>query len=236
MISFFSKYRRVVFIVTVAIFLVGVFVGLGAYVFTSGSLGAVADVGGKKISYDRFMFQVNRILYNFKDSGTDVTDIVTQSVKQEVFREMVIEELLAQEAARLGMRVPDFEVAMEIQNTPQFREGTVFDMRKYYQTVYREFQMSPSEYEAWRKKSRLSSKLKQFITTSIKITPLELKAYYLAKNKDMKNFEKDKDKYLDELTREKFAQTANYLLRQLTTRIQVKDYRARLEKVENAAN
>ncbi|MCM2268355.1 MAG: SurA N-terminal domain-containing protein [Elusimicrobiales bacterium] len=224
MISFFSKYRRIVFIVTVAIFLVGVFVGLGAYVFTGDSMGAVADVGGSKISYQRFSAQVNRAMASFKDSNTEVNEVLSRTVKQEIFREMVIEELLSQQGAKMGMLVPDFEVAVEVQNTPQFRENNAFSPRAYYQTVYNEFQMSPAEYEEWRKKARLASKFKQFVYTSVKVTPEEAAAYYVAKNKSLKGFEKERAKYTDELARDKFANLANYLLRQLTVRQEIKSY------------
>lgn len=224
MISFFSKHRRIVFIVTVSIFLVGVFVGLGAYVFTGSSVGAVAEVGGESIPYQRFLQQVNRITANMKDSGTEVNEVLSKTIKQEVFRDMVIEELLSQQGAKMGMIVPDFEVAVEVQNTPQFREGGNFSPRAYFQAVYNEFQMSPTEYEAWRKKARLASKFKQFVYTSVKVTPDEVAEYYMAKNKNLKNFEKERAKYSDELAKEKFANIANYLLRQLSTRQEIKSY------------
>ncbi|MDA8243053.1 MAG: SurA N-terminal domain-containing protein [Elusimicrobia bacterium] len=224
MISFFSKHRRIVFIVTVSIFLVGVFVGLGAYVFTGDSMGAVADVGGTKIPYQRFLSQVNRVMANFKDSNTEVNDVMAKTVKQEVFREMIIEELLAQQAKKMGMRVPDFEVAVEVQNTPQFRENGQFSPRAYYQTVYNEFQMSPTEYEAWRKQARMAAKFKQFLYTSVKVTPSEAAAYYMAKNKTLKGFDKERAKYTDELARQKFSDLANYLLRQLTVRQEIRSY------------
>jgi len=227
MISFFSKHKRIIFIAVVLFFLISVFFVSGT-VFTSSS-DAVADVGGKKIPYRQFSRQVNRVLSNFRESGADTNDIVTKSVKQEVFRDMVIEELFSLQAEKMGMRVPDFEVAVEIQNTPQFREGQAFSPRRYYQTVFNEFQMSPSEYEAWRKKARLASKFKQFIYTSVKVTPDEVKAYSLAKNKGLKDFEKNKAKYAEELSKDKFANLANYMLRQLTSQIEIKSY---LEKRE----
>lgn len=224
MISFFSKYRRIVFIVTVSIFLVGVFVGLGAYVFTGDSMEAVADVGGAKIPYRSFIMQVNRAASGLKDSNAEVNEVMMRTIKSEIFREMIIEELLSQQGAKLGMLVPDFEIAMEVQNTPAFREGGQFSPRAYYQAVFNEFQMSPAEYEAWRKKARLASKFKQFVYTSVKVTPEEAASYYMAKNKSLKNFDKERLKYTDELTREKFGNLANYLLRQLTVRQEIKSY------------
>lgn len=223
MISLLSKYKRIIFIVVVVVFIGSIFFVSGQ-IFTSASSDAVADVGGKKIPYRRFSLQVNRVLANFKDSGAEVSDIVTKNVKQEVFREMVIEELLSQQGYNMGMRVPDFEVAVEIQNTPQFTENGAFNPRLYYQTIFNEFQMSPKDYEAWRKKARLAGKFKQFLFTNVKVTPGELQAYYLAKNKSLKEFDKNKAKYLDELSKEKFSQVANYLLRQLTVQMEIKSY------------
>jgi len=223
MISFFNTHKRLIFTVVVVVFVGSIFFVSGQ-VFTSSSQDAVAEVGGTKIPYQSFLTQVNHAMAGFKDSGTEVNEILSRTIKQEVFREMVIEELLSREGGKLGMVVPDFEVAVEVQNTPQFREGAAFSPRAYYQTVYNEFKMSPAEYEAWRKKARLASKLKQFIYTSVKVTPQEARAYYLAKNKSLANFEKERAKYTDELAKEKFANVANYYLRQLTTKMEIKSY------------
>lgn len=223
MINFFFKYKRLIYGGVAVVFIGSIFFVSGQ-VFTSSSMDAVAEVGGEKIPYQQFLTQVNRVMSGMKDSGTEVNDILSKSVKQEVFREMIIEELLSQQGAKMKMLVPDFEVAVEVQNTPQFREGGVFSPRAYYQTIYNEFRMSPVDYEAWRKKARLASKFKQFVYTGIKVTPAEARAYYLSKNKDLKNFEKDRAKYADEIAKDKFANIANYLLRQLTTRQEVKSY------------
>jgi len=223
MISFFTKYKRLIFIIVVVIFVGSIFFVSGQ-VFSDSASSAVAEVGGSKIPYKQFLTQVNRVMGSMKDSGTEVNEVLSKSVKQEVFREMIIEELLSQQGKKMGMLVPDFEVAVEVQNTPQFREAGAFSPRAYYQTIFNEFQMSPVDYEAWRKKARLATKFKQFLYTSVKVTPAEAREYYLAKNKDLKNFEKERAKYTDELAREKFANIANFLLRQLTTQQEVKSY------------
>lgn len=223
MISFLAKHKRFIFTVVVVVFIGSIFFVSGQ-VFTASSSDAVAEVGGTKIPYHRFLLQVNRALESFKTSGTEVNDVISKGVKQEVFREMIIEELLTREGKTLGMCVPDFEVAVEIQNTPQFTDGGAFDLRRYAQTIFSEFQMAPTEYEAWRKQSRLAGKYKQFIFNAVKVTPGELKSAYLAKNKSLKDFDKNKDKYLEELSRAKFAEVANYLLRQLTVKMEIKSY------------
>ncbi|MDT8285931.1 MAG: SurA N-terminal domain-containing protein [Elusimicrobiales bacterium] len=234
MISFFSRHRKPIFIGTVSIFLAGVFVGLGAYMFTDNTSGAVADIDGRKIPYQRFSAQVNRVINSLRDSGTDIGEMVRRGVQQEVFREMVIEELMQMQAEKMDMGVSDFELSAEIQGTSAFRDGDTFNPRLYYQTIWNEFRMAPSEYEAWRRKARLASKYKQFLYTTIKVTPDELRAYYLANKKGFKSFEKEKDKVLQELYQEKFMQVANYHLRQLTTRIEIKNYLDKMEQRQGA--
>jgi hypothetical protein len=228
MIALLSKFRRPVFIGTVLIFLVGIFVGLGAYVFDSSASDSVAEVNGQNVSYQRFNVQVNRVMNSLKGSGSEVNEVLSRTVKQEIFRDMVIEELLSQQGDKFGMLVPDFEIAMEIQNTPQFRDGNAFSPRAYYQTVFGEFSMAPAEYEAWRKKARLATKFKQFIFTAAKVTPLEVAEYAAAKK--YKDLDKNRAKYTDELAREKFANIANHLLRQLTSKQEVKSFLEQREK------
>ncbi|MCG2726936.1 MAG: SurA N-terminal domain-containing protein [Elusimicrobia bacterium] len=220
MISFLNKHKKPIFIATVGIFLASILF-LGGNFLTKSSAGAVADIGGKKIMYKDFITRVNMVLDNMSESGTTVNEIVRNGVKQEVFRDMVVEEILSSEAEKSGMEISDFEIAMEVQNTPQFTSNGVFNQRLYYQTVWDRLHMTPSEYEAWRKKVRLASKFKEFVYSGIKITPKELKNFYLASNKGkLKDFEKEKEEYNRKLAQEKFL---NHL-QHITAQIEVKSY------------
>ena len=53
MISFFSKFKRPIFIVVVVVFVGSIFF-ISGEVFTASSDGAVAEVGGTKIPYKTF--------------------------------------------------------------------------------------------------------------------------------------------------------------------------------------
>jgi len=224
MISFFSKHKKPIFVITTVIFLAGIFVGLGGYFFSSSSLGAVALIGSKKVSYKYFLKRVNMILDRISESGTEINEGLREEVKREVFRNMIIEEMLSQEAKRYGILVSDFEVSAEVQNTPQFRDEKGFNPRVYYYTIMKEMGMTPSEYEQWRRKVRLASNFREFIYTTIKVTPAELASYYLSKGGNIRDFKKEKDKYLKEITEQKFLEIMNYYLQMLTTKIEVRSY------------
>ena len=76
MISFFSHHRKVIFAVVTVIF-VGSMFFVSGQVFT-GTSDAVAEVGGRKIPYQQFLTQVNRVMASVKDSGTEVNEILSK--------------------------------------------------------------------------------------------------------------------------------------------------------------
>ena len=56
MMSFLRRYKTTLFIATIAIFLIGTFVGLGGYLFTSRDTSqSVASVGSTKIPYQDYV-------------------------------------------------------------------------------------------------------------------------------------------------------------------------------------
>ncbi|PIS47715.1 MAG: hypothetical protein COT17_01985 [Elusimicrobia bacterium CG08_land_8_20_14_0_20_51_18] len=230
MISFLSKHKKIIFIFTVGIFLLAVFFGLGAYVGSGSERGIVAEVGGEKITYERFYTEVNRVMSNLRDSSAEVNEILEKTIKQEVFREMIMEELLYQQARRLKLGVSDFEVAVEVQNTPQFKMEDRFNARAYFQAIWANFKMTPKQYEEWRRKARMGAKFKQFIFMTVKVTPDEIRDYSLSRKAGIKNFEKEKEGYAQKLRQEEFTESANYLLRQITTKMEIKSYLDQIEK------
>ncbi|GAB4033337.1 MAG: hypothetical protein Fur0012_12900 [Elusimicrobiota bacterium] len=233
MISFLGKYKKIIFGVTVVIFIIGVFFGLGSYVLSGAAGSAVAEVGGTKIPYEGFYTQVNRVLKNMRQEDAEVNSVMETTVKQEVLRQMIMEEILAQQAKKLKLSVSDFEVAMEVQSTPQFFYEKAFSPRAYVQTIWENFRMTPAEYEAWRRKARLGNKLKQFIMSSVKVTPGEIKDFYLENKGKPGEFEKKKDEYAQKLVQREFMDSANYMLRQVAAKVEIKTY---LDQIEKRAN
>ncbi len=232
MISFLNRHKKVIFGFTVVIFVTGVFFGLGAYVFSWGDTSSVAVVGKSKIPYETFRNQVNRVMKNMREQGAqeEVSSIMEKTVSREVLREMVMEEILAQEAAKLKLFVSDFEVAAEIQSTPQFYADKNFHPGLYVKTIWENFKMTPSQYEEWRRKARMGNKLKQFIYSAVKSTPDEVKEFYLENKGKPSDFEKKKSEYEQKLRQKNFMDAANYMLRQIAMKTEIKSYLEQIEK------
>lgn len=224
MISFFNRHKRVIFIATTATFLGGVFVGLGAYVGRGQSYDKVAMVGDKGIPYARFVDNVNRTLSMLRDKGLDIPDEAQKHIENQVLQELIVAEALEQCAREFGLRVTDLEVAAEIQNTPAFQKDGVFNDYIYKQMLWRQLKLRPAEYEAERRRMRLAAKFRQLAMSAAKVTPGEVKDFYLASGKKEKDFAKDEREATKELLQMKAAGILEGYLKQFLATHEVKNF------------
>lgn len=231
-ISWLGRHRRPLFIAVISIFLIGTFVGLGGYLFTSrDTIGSVATVGAAKISYTEFSNRVNRYMDALRERGTEVTDAMTKEVKQEMLRDMIVEELLQVKAEELGIVVTDEELGRDIQNDPSFQRGGVFSDELEAQIAHRVFRESVQGYEEMRRKSIKTGKLKRLIFEAAKLTPGEVSELYAKQNKgSLKDFEKEKAAFEGKAQQQRALELINYYLRQIAAQVEIRSY---LEQREN---
>lgn len=226
MIRFLSRHRRALFAATIVIFLIGTFVGLGGYLFTSkDSSGAVASVGGTKLPYSRFSTQVQQYSEMLRSQGTDVTEEVTKQVKQEMLRDMIVQEIMRQKAEEMGLRVTDEELARSIQNTRAFQRNGQFAQDVYFQALRSVYRESPEAFENERHDALLARALQSILFQTAKISAQELKEAYAQVNKgSMKDFDKKKDEFAAKLHQQRGVELINYYLRQLSSQIEIRPY------------
>lgn len=232
MITFFNKHKKTIFTITVVVFVVSIFFGLGAYIggITVGD--TVAKIGKKRISWQQYQKMVsiamdNVLKENKSVEGEDAYKIIENMVKEEVFKELVVEEILRMESERFRFKISDFEVAMEIQNTPVFLVEGKFDPRSYVSGIWSKYRMTPKEYEEWRRNSRLANRFKSFLFETVKVTPDEVPFYReLVKDKKIK----DDKQFAMALKQQKFYDIANHYLRTSISKIEVQDFRKKFER------
>jgi hypothetical protein len=234
MVGYLDKHKRVIFTITVVVFVLGVFLGLGAYINGITVKNTIAKIGNSKIPYDRYEINVRNVYENFmkKNDMSENNKVIENLIRQEVFKDMIVSEILYQEAKKLKIGVSDFEVAMEVLNTQSFYDNGRFNVAQYVRTIWSKYRMTPKEYEEWRRKERMVMNLKNFIYNTIKVTDDDLNLY--SSIIDKKNLPKEKKDFADKLKEQKFLDCANYYLRQLTTRIEIKDYRKNFETTNQA--
>lgn len=175
MISFLRRHRRTLFIAVIVIFLLGTFVGLGGYFFTSRDMSeAVASVGSSKIPYSRFNAQVNNYLDRLRSQNVDVTDDMIKETKVGLMRDMIVDELLLAKAEEMGIVVTDEDLARDIRSTPAFQSNGEFNPQVYYRALRTVFRETPQGYEEMRRRNLKANRLKQLIFQAAKLTPAEL--------------------------------------------------------------
>jgi peptidyl-prolyl cis-trans isomerase D len=226
MIRFLSRHRRTLFVVVIVIFLIGTFVGLGGYLFTSRDVSsAVATVGGNKILYSRFVTQVQQYSEMLRGQGTDVTDDVLKQIKQEMLRDMIVQEIMRMKAEEMGLKVTDDELARSIQNTKGFQRSGAFSQDLYFQALRNVYHDSPEEYEHDRRNALLARALQGLLFSTAKLSPSEIQEAYAASNKgSMKDFDKKKDEFTAKLHQQRGLELINYYLRQLSSQIEIRPY------------
>jgi hypothetical protein len=213
----------------VIVFVVGIFFGLGAYIGGVTLKNTVAKVGNVRIPYDRYEINVRNVYDNFMRKNEKLEDnkVIENMIRQEVFKDMIVSEILYQEAKKLKMGVSDYEVAMEVLNTQSFYDNGKFNPALYVRTIWSRYRMTPKEYEEWRKKERTVINFKNFIYTTVKVCDDDMNFY--KELVDKKDIPKNNKEFMERIRQEKFLDVANYYLRELTTRIEIKDYRKNFE-------
>jgi peptidyl-prolyl cis-trans isomerase D len=226
LISLLRRFQKPLFIGVIAIFLIGTFVGLGGYLFTSSdTTSAVASVGDVKIPYQRYLTRVNNYVDVLRSRDAEVTDEAVREVKVNMLRDMIVDELLVAKAEELGLRVTDDELARDIRSSPVFQRGGRFDEETYFQNVRRYYRDSPQAYEENRRKTLLAGKMKQLVFLAAKITPAELKELYAGEKKNNpKNFEKEKAAFLQRAHQTRALEIINYHLRQIGSQTEIRSY------------
>lgn|GEM_PF-1936765 len=252
MISFLNRYRRGLFIAVVAVFLLGTFVGLGGYLFTSRDVTqAVASVGSVKIPYQGFRSRVDQYVEALRSRNGEVSDSAVKEIKVNMLREMIIDEMLLVKAGEMGLTVTDAELARDIRGTPAFQSGGEFSPEAYFRAVRSAFHDTPAGYEEMRRRSLMAGRLKQLIFQAAKLTPDELEPLYAkdrgAADKDFQKAlaQRHKDAEAAKLTpaefKERFSQQRkasvaaqaqqmraleliNVFLRQVSSQVEIKSF------------
>lgn len=233
MMSWFRRYQRPMFLSVIAVFLIGTFVGLGSYYFIGADHSeAVAVVDGHKIPYLQYRVRVNQYLDALRERETKVTEQMEREIRQGILRDMIVDELLASRAEKLGLRVSDLELRLTLEGTPAFQREGRFDQAVYFQTVRSALRMTPEQYERAQRRSLLSAKFKGVFFQGVKVLPAETRAEYARQGRPLKDFEAKKAEFAAALRQERALDAINFYLRQLSAQVDIRSY---LEQRESGA-
>jgi peptidyl-prolyl cis-trans isomerase D len=102
-------------------------------------------------------------------------------LKQKALESLIGEKLISQEAARLGLKVNDDEIADAIYTYPAFQVNGVFDENQY-RSLLNYNRMEPADFEATIGSELLGEKIRRFIKSFLLVTDNEIIDYYTFQN------------------------------------------------------
>jgi hypothetical protein len=161
MMNFFRKHIRVIFVITIVAFTLGIFGG-GGYYFL-GSKDYVVKINGTKISVRRFE---NLVKIYSRMISDQLSEQNLNVIKTVAMKALIEEEIFYQQAKIYGIVVTDEELRTDLQNSERFKDNNVFSKVKFT-THLTSIKMSPKEYESLRKRQIAGNKLKRILVSSV---------------------------------------------------------------------
>ncbi len=219
--DFLRKNRENIFIITIIGFLGGIFLGFGGYLRYYSVIDTAAVVNGVKIPLQRFNRQVSLAIDNYRNQGNEITDEMIRSIRQQVLRDLIQEEVFWQEAKKYGITVLDQEVYYDIMRIPAFQKDGKFDRETYYRTLVLRLKTTPKEFEETRRKRIAMFKLRDFIISGVKLSPKEVEMYY---QKYKPKNDEEKQKLYQQLLQEKQTAVLEEWYKQINNNLKIKIY------------
>jgi hypothetical protein len=172
--DFFRKHRRIIFIITIAAFLGGSFVGLGSALFYPSGKNAVI-VNDSKVPVKLFdSIYANSIDMYKRSSNGILTEDIIKEIKVKIVQALVEDEIFYQQSKIYGIVVSDDEIKIDLQNSAMFRNSNnIFDLN-IYDSFLKSIQMSAKEYEKLRRKQIAGNKVKSMLASSVRLWNYEV--------------------------------------------------------------
>lgn len=224
MISFLIKYKKSILIITLAFFIGSIaYIGLDSYRRGHFSSNA-AMVGSEPITYRTLYKAADAQARVLRNNGVDVDEAMTKMINQRALSGLISEEVLNQAAKDFGMQVSDYEVAFDIQSSPQFNQGGRFNKTAYEYAVRRQLGVTPAQFEDQIRRSKLADRFRMALYSFYKLTPEEVRFAYLTQNGGMKDFDKNKKDFERQLFETKMETAQQAFFDDFNNRVEIKTF------------
>ncbi|MDR0675482.1 MAG: SurA N-terminal domain-containing protein [Elusimicrobiota bacterium] len=192
MMKFFRNNIKAIFIILILCLIVGLFAGIGSYIFME-KKNIILSINGKKINLETFQKLKNNYIYQLKQENPN-EEIDEKKVEQEIINMLVQESIFLQKAEAIGEVVSNREIMELVMRYPIFQKNERFDINTYYETVRFVLKQSPDKFEKTLAEKIKTDKIKLDIINFTKISEKELEFEYdLFKFKNQNNIENKKD-------------------------------------------
>lgn len=142
-----------------------------------GGVAEVASVNGQSISAADFEQQYAQLYRMYQQqAGEGFTQELAEQLglRRNALEQLVVRELILQEAKRQGLIVTDEELERSIKDSPSFQSGGHFD-HDYYTRATTSAYGSPARFEARMREDLLVQKMATLVRQSAKVSPDDIK-------------------------------------------------------------
>ncbi|NOY52053.1 MAG: hypothetical protein GXP58_00335 [Deltaproteobacteria bacterium] len=180
-----NKIKSVVMWFIIGAFLATIFYawGVGSARRGSGKRGEknwVAHVAGEKISAVEYERALQRMQDRFQDLPAEL--VKKLNLKERTLEGLIRQRLLQQEAQRMGIEIPNEELARSIETLPYFQENGTFSKRAYRTALSQYFKMTPTIFENRQRAALQVQKLEDLIGDTVKVSEKEIHQAYVRQN------------------------------------------------------
>ena len=224
MISFLIKHKKAILIITLAFFIASIgYLGLNSFNLRSLSSNA-ALVGSTPITYRDLRRATDAQARMLRNNGVDVDSAMVQYLTQQALNGLISEEILNQAAKEFGMAVSDYEVASNIQSSPLFNQNGVFNQKAYENAVEHQVGVTPAQFEEQLRRSKLADRFRMALYSIYKLTPEEIRFSYQIQNGNLKDFDKNKKDFADQLFETKMETAQRAFFDDFNNRVEIRTY------------
>lgn len=143
----------------------------------------IATVDGHQIlgdQVDREATQMRRVMQQMYGSAASSV-LKTINIRQEALDRLIEQQLIGEEARRLGISISDEALQDKIAKEAAFQRDGQFDFDTY-QDVLRENDLLPSEYEAGQRSQMIADALRDMIYSGVQVSDDEVRHTYDLQN------------------------------------------------------
>jgi len=161
-----------------AIIIVFAFWGVGT--FNARRLVTVATVDDEVITYEVYRDTYGRLLEEVRQRFGDNLDdnlLKTMNLEQIALDQLINDQLLINEAHRLGLAVTDEELARAISAVGAFQDENGFDPNRY-RRVLSANRMTPEGFELNQRQAMLIGKLRALVSETVRVPEVEARQWY----------------------------------------------------------
>jgi peptidyl-prolyl cis-trans isomerase D len=165
-----------------------VFIFYFGYSFTSSGSGKVATVNGEAITGQEYQKAYSQTLSKLQSQYQEAWNdnlIKTFNLEETTLNSLIQQEVLRQEAKRIGLDITEGEIQEIISQYHAFQTDGVFDNARY-NALLADNNLTAETFEESTAQSLLQQKISQFLTTFLALSDQEVKDMYIYANQKVK--------------------------------------------------